>query len=155
MKTVFKYFLLIVFVIIQFEGIKLNAQQCVDPNSLLKYKNSRIGPNEYVIFIFKRPTSFTYSVNTCTPPFISAQSGEPVTVAGDKFKKINFSNVVWMCQSVNNISLYSGGKVKGVSCIEQFEGEISYVVGYRSNVTYRGTYYYNSGNKKYVVMKFR
>ena len=152
-----KIIFICLFLVSAFTQSKIFAQgaQCVDANTLARYKNTKVGLYEYAVFIFNRPTGFTYSVNSVSPPFDFDPSGEIITVSGSKFRQITFSNVVWMCVSANNVHIIPGRKINGLKMIQQFEGKVSLVVGYRSNVSYRGTYTYNSGNYKYVVMKFR
>jgi hypothetical protein len=131
------------------------SAQCLEANTLASYKNTKVGPYEYAVFIFNLPTEFTYNVSSVSPPFDFDPSGDPVTIPGSKFRKITFSNVGWQCLSANNVSIIPGRKIMGLKMIEQFEGKISLVVGFRKNVKLKSTYTYDSGNYKYVVMKFR
>jgi len=157
MQRFIKIIFICMFLVSAFIPSRIFAQgaQCLDANTLASYKNTKVGLYEYAVFIFNTPAEFTYSVSSVSPPFHFDPSDELITIAGSKFRQITFSNVGWTCVSANNVLIIPGRKIKGLKMIQQFEGKVSLVVGYRSNVSYKGSYTYNSGNYKYVVMKFR
>lgn len=157
MQKLTKIILICIFLVSVFMQSKLFAQgaQCTDANALASYKNTKIGLYEYAVFIFNCPTEFTYSVSSVSPPFTFDPSGELLIINGNKYKKITFSNVYWQCLSANNVQIIPGRKIMGLKMIQQFEGKISLVIGFRKNVKLKSTYFYYSGNYKYVVMKFK
>lgn len=132
-----------------------SAASCTAANSITRVSNtSPAGAYEYVIFDLKT-TSPSYHVSSKSPPFTFDPSDEPVAVAGNKFKQITFPSVYWMCTIPKLLSLPKI-QVKDVKLTEQFEGMVSYVVGYKTASKYLTTYHYAvSSNRSKVVMKFK
>ncbi|MBZ0202728.1 MAG: hypothetical protein K8I03_06905 [Ignavibacteria bacterium] len=151
MKTLKTIFALILFLI----AADSFSQSCTQPNSLVSISNTRIFNYEYVTFVFKNPSSFTYSTSAVTGPFENATSGEPVSINGCSYRKITFTNAYWMCESTRMFYFSAGRKIKDIETTEQFEGTISYVVGFDCSANYVTTYSYNMFGMKYVVMKFQ
>ncbi len=148
--------LIIVSVLITiFAGTNALSQSCNQPNSLESVTNTRVFNHEYVVFKFRLPTVFAYSTGTVTGPFENAASGEPVSINGCSFRKITFTNAYWMCESTRMLYFSASRKIKDIESTEQFEGVISYVVGFDCSATYVTTYSYNMFGMKYVVMKFQ
>jgi hypothetical protein len=127
---------------------------CGAPGSIKRVTNTRIGDYEYVVFDVRRPPNPTYSVTTVMPPFTADGSGDPVSVAGNKFKQITFTHVMWMC-GINHVFSLPQTAIKDVKGTGQWEGVVSYVVGYRTASTYLGSYHYDVGSIRKVVMRFR
>ncbi|TXH60779.1 MAG: hypothetical protein E6Q84_04070 [Thiothrix sp.] len=132
-----------------------SAASCTAANSITRVSNtSPAGAYEYVIFDLKK-TSPNYHVNSKSPPFTFDPSDEPVMVAGNKFKKITFPSVYWMCTIPQLLSLPKI-QVKDVKLTEQFEGMVSYIVGYKTAGQYLTTYHYTvTSTRSKVVMKFK
>lgn len=132
-----------------------SAANCTEANSITRITHTHpAGAHEYVIFDLKtnRPN---YQVTSKSPPFTFDPSDEPVSVAGNKFKQIMFPSVYWMC-SIPELLNLPKTQVKDVKRTGQFEGVVSYVVGYKTAGKYLTTYHYavtNSRSK--VVMKFK
>lgn len=137
-------------------SVSASAQDCTDPGSILSVRNSSQGRFEYVTFRLKRPLQSGYarSVATVHPPFTEDPSGNPVTVAGSKFKEITFRGIFWTCSIREFLSLPKPA-IKGIKKTAQFEGVVTYVIGYRSYSRYVSTYNVNSGSIRKVIMKFR
>jgi hypothetical protein len=132
------------------------AATCSDPNSISKVRN-RVpsGPYEYVVFNFiKPPTVPSYTVKRVSPLFIQDGSGNPVTIAGSKFREIRFTGVVWTC-SINEIFNLPKQAIKGIASTGQFEGIITYVAGYRNASRFVDSYSYDAGSIRKIVLRFR
>jgi hypothetical protein len=127
---------------------------CTAARSIKSVRNTHIGNYEYVVFDVRRPPNPHYSVTTETGPFTEDASGNPVPVAGNKFKQIRFTGVFWTCTIAEVFSLPKTA-IKDIKKTGQFEGVVTYVVGYRTASVYLGTYYYDVGNIRKVVMQFR
>jgi hypothetical protein len=127
---------------------------CTAARSIKRVKNTHIGNYEYVVFDVRRPPNPHYSVTTQAGPFTEDASGDPVPVTGPKFKQIAFTGVYWTCTIAENFSLPNTA-IKDIKKTGQFEGHVTYVVGYRAASTYLATYYYDVGNIRKVVMQFR
>jgi len=132
------------------------AQPCTDPGSILSVKNSVVGNYEYVTFRLKRPlnSGYGHSVSTVTGPFTEEPSGNPVTITGPRYKRIRFKGISWMCEIGESLALPKTA-IKGVKRLEQHEGIVVYVVGYRLASTYISTKTVNVGSIRKVIMKFK
>ena len=130
------------------------AAPCTSPRSIQRVRNTHMGNYEYVIFDYRRPPNPQYAVTTVMPPFEADGSGDPVTVAGNKFRQIRFTSVFWTCTISENFVLPDTA-IKGIKSTGQFEGVVTYVVGFRNASTYLGTYHYDVGPIRKVVMRFR
>ncbi|HWM25736.1 MAG TPA: hypothetical protein VNP98_13015 [Chthoniobacterales bacterium] len=130
------------------------ASPCGAPRSIKRITNTHIGKYEYVEFEVRRPPNPQYSVTTVTPPFTHDGSGDTITVAGNKFKQIRFTGVMWACKINETFSLPKTA-IKGIKSTGQFEGVVTYVIGYRTASTYLNTYHYDVGSIRKVVMRFK
>ena len=130
------------------------AAPCSAPNSIARVTNTSIGAYEYVVFDFIKPPNLPpFSISTASPPFLEDPSGIAVHVAGNRFKKVAFSSVGWMCDIVEALHLPRSG-IKGVKKTGQFEGYITYIIGRRAGSSYLGSYSYDAGPKREIVLKF-
>lgn len=132
------------------------AAVCNSAGSITSVINtSPAGQYEYVIFDIKKNPVLPYTVTSVNPPFIADPSGNTVSVNGNKFKQIQFNNVTWMCTIPQGLTLPKT-QVKDVKRLGQFEGIVTYIVGYQAANKYVTTYHYavNSSRTK-VVMKFK
>ena len=127
---------------------------CGAPGSIKRVTNTHIGNYEYVVFDVVRPPNPHYSVTTVIPPFTADGSGDPVPVTGNKFKQIRFTGVMWMC-GINHVFSLPQTAIKDIKSTGQWEGVVTYVVGYRTVSTYVGYYHYDVGSIRKVVIKFR
>jgi hypothetical protein len=130
------------------------AAPCAGPGAILRVRNTVSGNYEYVIFDYIRPPAATYSVTTVTPPFIGDGSGDNITISGNKFKQIRFTGVVWTCK-INEIFSLPKTAIKGIKSTGQYEGVVTYVVGYRNASTYIGASSLSIGSMQRVTMKFK
>ncbi len=132
----------------------VSAAPCSAPNSIAEVVNTSIGRYEYVVFDYVKPPNLPqFSISTASPPFLADPSGLPVPVAGQKFKTIQFSSIGWMC-SVKEVFHLPKSGVKDIKKIGQFEGVITYVIGRRAGSSYLGSYSYDAGAHREIVLKF-
>lgn len=133
----------------------VSATACTATNSITRLTNtSPAGWYEYVIFDVKTPSP-NYQVASKSAPFTFDPSDDPVLVAGVKFKQITFPSVYWMC-TIPELLYLPKTQVKDVKRTGQFEGVVSYVVGYQTASKYVTTYHYAvSSTRSKVVMKFK
>ena len=127
---------------------------CSVPGSILRVKNTHIGNYEYVVFDYRRPPNPHYAVTTVTSSFTEDEGADPGTVNGPRFRQIRFTGVYWTCSIAQNFFVPDVA-IKGLKKTGQFEGVVTYVVGFRSGSIYLGTYYYDVGSIRKVVMRFR
>jgi len=135
-------------------GLSSAQDRCTEAGSIRSVKNTSIGRFEYVVFDVIRPNEPTYTVETRRPPFTDYPGEETYKIKGNKFKVIVFRSVNWMCDSRQRFRL-PGQAIRGIRNLYAFEGISEYVVGYRSRSRYVGTYHYDVGSIRKVVMKFR
>jgi hypothetical protein len=133
-----------------------HAQACTGPGSIISVTNSSSGLYEYIVFKLQKPlnSGYSYSVATVSGPFWEQPSDNPVTITGPKHKRIRFKGITWMCTIAENFTLPKTA-IKAIKGIEQHEGTVAYVVGYRNASTYISTTTSNSGSIRKVVMKFK
>ena len=130
------------------------SQNCNQPNSLVSVSKRKSGRTEYVIFSLKKPATTSPAVSTVSPPFAEDGSGNTITIAGCKYKKVRFENIVWTC-TISNQFAASTYLVRQVRKIGQFEGLIEYVIGYRCNTKSVVSYSYDDGSLKKFVVRFK
>ena len=132
------------------------AQPCTDPSSIISVSNTSAGSFEYVTFRLQKPLNagYGYSVATVHGPFAEEPSDNPVTIVGPRYKRIRFKGITWMCTIAENFSLPKTA-IKAIKGLEQHEGIVVYVVGYRSASTYVSTSTVNAGSIRKVIMKFK
>lgn len=130
------------------------AASCVAPHSIKRVSNSAGVLSEFVTFYIVGSPNRPFTVATAHPPFVADPSGQPVSVAGAKFKSITFRDVFWTCTIRENLSLPRRA-VKDVKKLGQFEGVVEYVVGYRAASRYVATNAVKIGSNWRVVMRFR
>jgi hypothetical protein len=128
------------------------AANCNTPNSLVSYRNFSSGGFEFVEFKFKNPANPNYTVSAATPPF-SNTADNVITVAGAKYTKIIFSSLDWMC-TVKRFITTPKPAVKDVKLIDQFEGQLEFVIGRSATSHYYSTTTINAGAYKLVRVKF-
>lgn len=140
----------------------LFSQTCADPNAIISVRKYRIGQFEYVKFTIRTPFTATYTVTNVGPPdYGIAEGASPgTTVAGCKFKNIQFKLMNWFCHAPI-INANPTTTIKAIKLAEQFEGYISYTIGYRCpstryvNTTTIGNPAAPAGGIYKVIMKFK
>jgi hypothetical protein len=131
-----------------------SAEPCAEKGSIKRVTNTRVGKFDYVTFEIQRPANPAYEVTDETGPFTEGDTDEPVPVTGDKFKQITFRSMPWGCTIAEKFSL-PGGAIIDIKKTDQFEGFITYVVGYRSDATYVDTRHSDTGSIRKIVMRFK
>jgi hypothetical protein len=104
------------------------AASCNGPNSLVRVSNSSIGGFEYVNFKFKTPDALQFFTTNVMPPFVEDPSDLPIHVNGGHWTKIQFRGVDVFCSIPQYFSLPRPA-IKDIKKTEQFEGQISFVIG--------------------------
>lgn len=129
------------------------AAVCTSSNAIIKVENQKIGVREVVDFYIRTPFAGVFMV-TAAPNgnFIQDGSGNPVSVAGNRWTDVKFRNMNWMCSSSTIFSLPKP-IVKDIKNIGQFEGQIEYVIG-RRNGHYLGQTMTTAGSMKRLRLKF-
>ncbi len=140
--------------ILAFSTFTLAQQEkCAEVGSIISVTKARSGHFETVTFLVNS-TDPNYNVKTSHPPFTYSESDTPVHIRGKYFKTIQFQAVYWTCKIAENFKA-STMTIMGVKNTEQFEGYVSYTIGYRQKSKYVGTTRSTSGGKTKVIVKFK
>jgi hypothetical protein len=129
------------------------AATCNTPNSIISYRNFSSGGFEFVEFKFKKPATPDFTVSAATPPF-SDTSDKVIPVAGALHTKIIFRGVDWMC-TVQRFITTPKPAIKAVKLIDQFEGQLEFVIGRSAASHYYSTRSISAGAYQLVRLKFR
>ena len=148
----FRKIVIVIGAVFLLAGLSFSQGTCSEAGSIKRVKNTNIGRYEYVVFDIIKPNEPDYKVETRKPPFTDYSGDETFKIKGKKFKVISFSSLNWMCNPKETFRL-SRRSIKDIKELYTFEGYADYVVGYNSR--YVGTYHYDVGSIRKVVMRFR
>lgn len=151
MKNIYPLLFSILLVFISFNTF---ATFCNTAGSLVSVKKTKSGRTEYVIFTIKKPTNVKTTVSNATPPFIEDASGNTLTIQGCKYKQLVLNGVDWTC-TIHEYLSNATSLIRQVKRTGQFEGVISYVVGYKCSPASKFVFYsYPAGGYMKYVMRF-
>lgn len=146
--------LLAVYGLLAFAAVASMANPCTEPGSIKRVLKKSSGGFEYAIFEFNKPANPQLSVRSERPPFEQDGSGDPVSVKGSYFKVVTFQGVPWTCDIRENLSTRTEA-IRDVKSIGQFEGTVSYAIGYRKRGQFVSGYWSNAGRYRSYYIKFR
>jgi hypothetical protein len=153
MKNKFFVVLAVSFVIFVLSGIATaQLPNCSEPGSIMRVTKSRSGKFELVTFELKANDP-NYEVKDAKPPFYDYSGDNKLRIKGKAFKSIIFRDVAWQCKIRENFSAATS-TVMGIKNVEQFEGQVEYVIGYSNKSKFVSSYVYGVGSSK-VVLKFK
>jgi len=95
-----------------------------------------------------------YEVKTEKPPFQEYGSEKQIRIAGKYYKSVYFKSVAWTCTIAEKLKA-STSNIVAVRNIEQFEGYVNYIIGFRQKGSYVGTTASTTGNRTKIAVKFR
>lgn len=128
------------------------AAACNTPNSLVNYRNYSAGGFEFVEFKFKNPSKPDFTVAAVLPPF-SDTTDRVIAVDGDQFTQIVFRSVDWLCTVKRSVQTPKRA-IRDVKLIDQFEGQLEFVIGRSARSHYFSTTLRDVGAYKLVRIKF-
>ena len=153
MKNKFFIVLAVSFIIFVFSGIAMaQLPYCSEPGSIMRVTKSRSGKFELVTFELKANDP-NYEVTNAKPPFQMYGSERILRIKGKAFKSIVFRDIAWQCKIRENLSAPTS-TITAVKSIEQFEGQVEYIIGYSNKSKFVSSYVYGVGSSK-VVLKFK
>lgn len=127
--------------------------RCTDEGSIASVVRARSGKHETVTFTVNS-TEPNYEVTTARPPFQQYGQEKILRLRGPYYKAVSFRGIMWTCiiredfrTKTTNIAVPRN--------IEQFEGHVEYIIGYRRRGSYIGTTKTVSNGKTKIVVKFR
>lgn len=130
------------------------AANCNGPSSIVRVSNSASGGFEYVDFKIKKPAAPRFFTTNVLPPFLEDPSGTPINIAGSHWTKIQFRDVDSYCSILQFLSLPKPA-IRAIKNIEQFEGQISFIVGRSASSHYISTKVKNGVAFTTVRVKFK
>lgn len=139
--------------ILAFSGIaSAQMANCSEPGSILRVTKSRAGRFELVTFEVKANDP-NYEVTNAKPPFQMYGDEKILRIKGKAFKSIVFRGINWTCNIRENFRAATT-TIMAVKNIEQFEGQVEYIIGYSNKSKFVGASASGVGSTK-VVLKFR
>lgn len=135
-------------------AVSAQSTPCTDPGAIRSVTKARSGGYETVTFeINGRDLPQTVEIRNEKPP-IEDYGGTNLHMKGKAFKSVNLRLVPWMCDIRENFRARTT-TIKDVKQTEQFEGHVSYVIGYSPKSKYVGKSVVRSGNRTKLIIKFR
>lgn len=128
------------------------GQKCTEVGAIKRVTKARAGNFETVTFDVNT-ASPDYNVENARPPF-QYTGEETIKVRGNYFKAVNFKGIFWTCEITENFSAPTR-TIMQVKNAEQFEGYVTYIIGYRKRSKFVNTTVSTIGDKAKVVLKFR
>lgn len=130
------------------------AKPCNEAGSVRRVFKQVSGKFEYVVFELIKPAAPEFEVRTEKPPFYEDGPGDRIRVKGKYFKEIDFRGVVWTCDVRESLSARSTAIID-VTKTGQFEGYITYVIGYGRSNQYVTNYVRDEGKYRRYYVKFK
>jgi hypothetical protein len=126
---------------------------CKEDGSIRSVTKARMGNFETVTFDVNSATP-DYEVKTEKPPFQQYGSEKTLRIKGPYYKSVYFKSVAWTCNIVEKVKA-STSNIAAVKNIEQFEGYIDYIIGYKKKGSYISTTKSTVGKRTKIVVKFK
>jgi len=142
------------FLFLTIVAVNAYSEPCTEAGSIKRVTKTASGNFEYVMFEFIKPATPTFNVRTEHPPFESDGSGDPVPVKGRYFRVVAFHGVMWTCDIRENLSAKTRA-IMDVRNIGQFEGDVSYAIGFRKKTNFVSTYVQEDAKYKKYYIKFK
>ena len=153
-KQMRKFDFVILFCGLFLSAANVHAAPCTEPGSMRRLYKQVSGGFEYVIFEFNKPASPPFIFRTAHPPFAMDGSGDRVRVKGTYFKEALFHGVMWTCGIRESLRMKTVA-IRDVKKTGQFEGDVSYIIGYGRPGQYVSTYVRDTSKFKRYYAKFR
>ena len=129
------------------------VQKCTEDGSIARVTKSSSGKFELVTFEVLSDSP-DYKVSNAHRPFSDYGSEKPLSIKGNYFKSIVFRGVNWTCEIDEKLSTKTS-TIMAVKNIEQFEGQVNYIIGYRTKAKYVSTTSTGTGKARKITLKFK
>ncbi len=133
--------------------VSLGQGKCTEEGSIRSVTKARWGSFETVTFLVNSATP-DYEVKTEKPPFQEYAEDKNLRIAGKYFKSVYFKSVMWTCRIAESLKS-SSSNISAVRNIEQFEGYVNYIIGYKKKGSYVGTTASTAGKQTKIIVKFK
>lgn len=128
-KIIYTLFLMVAFNSTQY----CFAQTCNQPGALLSVRSFVNDKAEYIIFTFVNPFNQKGNlVKSASGSFVTMPLNSSITLNGDRFYKISFSNYYVTCDT-RNYFVDSLKKIIDIKPIQLTGGAIAYAIGLAEN----------------------
>ena len=134
-------------------GVSAQEPRCTEQGSIRSVTKSRTGNFETVTFEIVGGLPQSIEVKNVKPP-IENYGGDNLHMNGPYFKSVSLHMVAWNCRIRDNFAAPTT-TITGVENTEQFEGYVSYVIGYTSKKKYVGFSKLPGAARSKVIVKFR
>jgi hypothetical protein len=130
------------------------TQRCTEEGSIRSVTKGRSGRVETVTFeLVGRGLPSKVEVRDEKPP-IEDYGGENLHMKGRVFKSVFFGIVPWMCDIRESFKAKTT-TIRDIKQTEQFEGYVSYAIGYTAKNKYAGKSVVYGRRSTKVIVKFR
>ncbi len=129
------------------------SHRCHEDGVIRSVTKARSGNFETVTFdvLIKKPD---YTVSDAKPPFQEYGSEKRLRITGPHYKSIVFRGINWEC-TIGERFAAKTSNIKAVKSIEQFEGQVEYIVGYAKRSSYIGVTSTRIPRGRRIVLKFK
>ena len=129
------------------------AIKCVEDGVIKRVTKAAAGNFETVTFeiLIKKPD---FKVTNAKPPFQEYGSEQRVRITGPYYKSIVLRGINWEC-TIGERFAAKTSNIKAVKSIEQFEGQVEYIIGYAKKGSYVSQSVTRTKKGSLVVLKFR
>jgi hypothetical protein len=140
-------------VVLTLAGLTSAQNKCTEAGSIRSVSKASSGNFETVTFdvMIKKPD---FKVTRARPPFSEYGSEKRLRIRGRYFQSIVFRGINWECKIAEALSA-STSNIKAVKSIEQFEGQVEYIIGYDKRGSYVGQSVTRTRKGSRVTLKFR
>ena len=140
-------------VVLTLSGLTAAQNKCTEDGSIRSVTKASAGNFETVAFdvLIKKPD---FKVTRARPPFSQYGSEKPLRIRGKYFQSIVFRGINWECKIAEALSAGTAN-IKAVKSIEQFEGQVEYIIGYNKRGSYVGQSVTRTRKGSRVTLRFR
>ena len=134
-------------------GLTAAQIKCTEAGTIRSVTKASSGNFETVTFdvMNKKPD---FKVSKARPPFSQYGSEERLRIRGNYFQSIVFRGINWECKITEALSAKTNN-IKAVRSIEQFEGQVEYIIGYNKRGSYVGQSVTRTRKGSRVTLKFK
>ena len=129
-------------------------KRCTEDGSIRSVTTARAGNFETVTFEFNGKTLPQNIEVTNEKPPIENYGGDNLHMNGKAFKGVHMNMVSWTCNIAENFKAKTT-TIKDVKNSEQFEGYVTYVIGYTAKSKYVGKTEVKGPSRSKVILKFK
>lgn len=128
-------------------------KKCTEDGTIKRVTKASSGKYETVTFemLIKDPT---FEVSTAKPPFSIYGSEKRLKIAGPYYKSIIIRGINWECTIGEDLKGRTSN-IKAVKSVEQFEGQVEYIIGYAKKGSYVGEKLTKTKKGSLLALKFK